>query len=244
MNRKKWQGLTCFLLASLMMSSTFAAPVRNEAPNSTTAPKSTVAPEATQKPKATTAPQATQMPKATTAPQATQTPKATTVPPATQIPQSSNMPSAKPNEVTPKPVMPCPNKKEEPKTTIVAPQQTTTPKAITAPQKDTTKKTENPCKKTCPNKPFTLDHFKMIVNTLKKMGVEEQEIVTYIKEGKKLEEILKTKRINPKKFKKCIIKEYYKTVDEAQKNGQITAEQAKQLKCAIKETIKNWLPKN
>ena len=267
MNRKKWQGLTCFLLASLMMSSTFAAPVRNEAPNSTTVPKSTgapqstqmpkattapqatqtpkatTAPQATQMPKATTAPQATQVPKATTAPQATQVPKATTAPQATQTPQSTHMPSAKPSEVTPKPVMPCPDKKEEPKTTIVAPQQTTTPKAITAPQTDTTKKTENPCKKTCPNKPFTLDHFKMIVNTLKKMGVEEQEIVTYIKEGKKLEEILKTKRINPKKFKKCIIKEYYKAVDEAQKNGQITTEQAKQLKCAIKETIKNWLPK-
>lgn len=199
MNRKKWQGLSCFLLASLMVGSTFAAPMRNEAPKSTTVPKATVAPQATQAPKTTTTPQATQTPKTTTMPQATQAPKTTATPQA--------------------------------------------PKAITTPQAGTTKKTENPCKKTCPNKPFTLDHFKMIVNTLKRMGLEEKEIVTYIKEGKKLEEILKAEKISPKKFKKCIIKEYCKEVDVAQKNGQITAEQAKQLKCAIKETIKNWLPK-
>ena len=87
-----------------------------------------------------------------------------------------------------------------------------------------------------------LDHFKMIVITLKKLGVEENKIVGYIKEGKKLEDILQAENIKPKKFKKCMIKEYNKVVDEAQKNGQITGEQCKQLKVAIKETVKNWLP--
>ena len=204
MKCKKWQGLSCFLLASLMMSSTFAAPVRNESPTPGT---SVVAPKKVETPKATTTP--------STAPSKEKAPKATTMPKASETPKPATMPKAS----------------ETPKAT-------TMPKASKAPKKE-----ESPCKKTCPNKPFALDHFKMIVNTLKKMGVEENEIVTYIKEGKKLEDILKAEKINPKKFKKCITKEYFKVVDEAQKNGQITCEQAKQLKAAIKETIKNWLPK-
>lgn len=91
-------------------------------------------------------------------------------------------------------------------------------------------------------KPFTLDHFKMIVNALKRLGVDEKEIITYIKDGKKLDDILKAKHINPNKFKRCIIKEYCKVINEAQKNNQITCQQSKQLKATIKETIKNWLP--
>lgn len=179
MNRKKWQGTACFLLASLMVSSVFAAPVRQEAPT----PKVVTSPATTTTPPAAKVSEPTTMPKATTSPEAVQSPK----------------PSA------------CPNTKE-------------------MPQKQQ-------------QKPFTLDHFKMIVNALKKVGVEESQIVVYIKEGKKLEDILKAEKINTKKFKKYLMKEYFAVVDEAVKNGQITAEQSKQLKAAIKETIANWLPK-
>lgn len=181
MNRKKWQGTACFVLASLMMSSVFAAPVRQEAPT----------------PKAVTSP----APATTTTPPAVKVSEPTTMPKATTSPEASQ--GAKPSV--------CPNTKE-------------------MPQKEQ-------------QKPFTLDHFKMIVNALKKVGVEESQIVVYIKEGKKLEDILKAEKINTKKFKKCLMKEYFAVVDEAVKNGQITSEQSKQLKAAIKETIANWLPK-
>ena len=240
MKCKKWQGLSCFLLASLMMSSTFAAPVRNESPTPGT---SVVAPKKVETPKATTtpstAPSKETAPKTTTMPKALEAPKATTMPKASETPKPATMPKA---SETPKATT-MPKASETPKATTM-PKASETPKATTMPKASKApKKEESPCKKTCPNKPFALDHFKMIVNTLKKMGVEENEIVTYIKEGKKLEDILKAEKINPKKFKKCITKEYFKVVDEAQKNGQITCEQAKQLKAAIKETIKNWLPK-
>ena len=227
MNRKKWQGMTCLLLASLMVSSVFAAPVRKEtAPQTTTMPKATTAPQATTTPKATTAPQATTMPKATTAPQATTMPKATTAPQATTMPQATTTPQA----IT------------MPKATT-APQATTMPKKEMVPNKSDCTKQHQDEKNAEKQKPFTLDHFKMITNALKKMGVSENQIVSYIKDGKKLEDILKAEKISTKKFKKCITKEYFKVVDEAVNNGQITTEQSKQLKGAIKETIKNWLPK-
>ena len=148
------------------------------------------------------------------------------------------MPSTKP---CPKPMpstTPMPSTKPCPK-----PMPSTAPAPSIKPStKPCPKSTSGATIKKGEKKPFMLDHFKMIVNALKKLGVEEKEIVTYIKEGKKLEEILNEEHIKPKKFKKCILKEYNKVVDEAQKNGQITCEQAKQLKAAIKETIKNWLP--
>ena len=181
MNRKKWQGTACFLLASLMVGSVFASPVKQEAPT----PKAVTAPA----PTTTTTPPAVKVSEPTT------TPKTTTSPEAVQSPKPST----------------CPNKKE-------------------MPQKEQ-------------QKAFTLDHFKMIVNALKKVGVEENQIVAYIKDGKKLDEILKLEKINTKKFKKCLTKEYFAVVDEAVKNGQITEEQSKQLKAAIKETVANWLPK-
>ena len=228
MNRKKWQGTACLILASLMISSVFATPVRKEAP----APQATIMPKATSTPQATTMPKATSTPQATTMPKATPTPQATTMPKATPTPQATTMP-----KVTPPPQA------------IESPKVTPCPKASEVPIKEATpnkpgcSKVHQDEKNTEKQKPFTLDHFKMIVSALKKMGVEENQIVTYIKEGKKLEDILKAEKISTKKFKKCIIKEYFKVVDEAVKNGQITVEQCKQLKSAIKETIKNWLPK-
>ena len=74
--------------------------------------------------------------------------------------------------------------------------------------------------------------------------MEEKEIATYIKDGKKLEDILVAEKISPKKFKKCILKQYCKAIDQGVKDGQITKEQSKQLKVAVKETVQNWLPKN
>ena len=258
MNRKKWQGTACLLLASLMMSSVFAAPVRKEVaapkttimptstptpqastmPEASQVPQTTTMPKASQVPQTTTMPKASQAPQATTMPKTTQTPQATTMPKATQTPQATTMPeaTAKPQPVESPKVAPCPK-------TTTCPKAKKMPINETSPNKPGCPKLHQDEKNCEKKRPFTLDHFKMIVNTLKKMGVEENQIVTYIKEGKKLEDILKAEKINTKKFKKCITKEYFKVVDEAVKNGQITVEQSKQLKTAIKETIKNWLPK-
>ena len=104
-----------------------------------------------------------------------------------------------------------------------------------------------PCTKPTPDqkaKPFMLDNFKVIANTLAGLGVDEAKLTSYIKEGKKLEDVLKAEKISTRKFKKCVIKEYNRVVDQAVKNKQLTCEQAKQLKAAIKQTIKNWLPKS
>lgn len=124
----------------------------------------------------------------------------------------------------------------------VAPAPTVAPKATVAP---TVKPAPAPKAQTeQKEKPFMLDNFKVIANTLAGLGVDEAELTSYIKEGKKLEDVLKLEKISTRKFKKCIIKEYNKVVDEAVKNKQLTCEQGKQLKVAIKQTIKNWLPKN
>ena len=98
---------------------------------------------------------------------------------------------------------------------------------------------------TCPNKPqpFALDNFKVIQATLAGCGVDEQELAAYIKQGKKLEDVLKEEKISTRKFKKRVLKEYCKVIDQAVKDGQLTNEQGAQLKEAIKETVKNWLPK-
>ena len=91
--------------------------------------------------------------------------------------------------------------------------------------------------------PFVLDNFKIIEATLNHLGVTNEELTAFIKQGKKLEDVLKIKKISIKKFKKEVIKEYYKAVDEGLLQKQINEEQASQLKNAIKETIKGWLPK-
>ena len=299
MNRNKWQGIACLLLASLMVGSTFAAPMRNENPTpKPTAPTQTAVPTTTPRP--TTAPSVpSQTPVPTTTPKPTMAPSAPvppstkpsqtskpcapkpTTPPGTIAPQAPTCPSCPAPKPCP-PCPPCPEQKpcpapkpcpaQKPESTqkpcpttgtTPQPSQTTKPCAPVKPDKnklDAVKpdkgkveqnkeqkldKNKKECKQnsgTKDQKPFMLDHFKMIVVTLKKMGIEEKQIVTYIKEGKKLEDILKAENIKPKKFKKCIIKEYNKTIDEAQKSGQITCEQAKQLRAAVKETIKNWLP--
>ncbi len=153
-----------------------------------------------------------------------------TVAPTTK-PAPTIMPSAKPVPTVAPATKPTPT---------VAP--TTKPAPTMMPS---TKPT--PCPETAPeqkNKPFMLDNFKVIANTLAGLGVDEAKLTCYIKEGKKLEEVLKLEKISTRKFKKCVIKEYNKVVDNAVKNKQLTCEQAKQLKVAIKQTIKNWLPKN
>jgi hypothetical protein len=91
--------------------------------------------------------------------------------------------------------------------------------------------------------PFVLDNFKVIERTLKCFGVDSTELANYIKEGKKLEDVLRAERISTKKFKRQVLKEYYKAVEEGVANKQLTEEQAKQLKMAIKETVKGWLPR-
>ena len=250
MNRKKWQGITCVLLASLMMNPIFATSTRNAEPKIVVSPKpiktqqptsqkqntsssyptegqsitpiQSVTPNKEQAPKKVVAPTQTPSTKMA-APAQTQSPKPAPTSKATEMPakETKKMDVDKPLEGAPK------------KEAVPAKQG---PKCIT-PKKEAALKAQTPEKK-----PFTLDHFKMIVCTLKQLGMEENEIADYVKQGKKLEEILKAKKINPKKFKKCIIKQYNKAIDEGVKGGQITKEQCKQLKAAIKETVNNWLP--
>lgn len=92
-------------------------------------------------------------------------------------------------------------------------------------------------------RPFMLDNFKVIEATLKGFGVDQNELRAYIGQGKKLEDVLKIEKISLKKFKKQVVKEYFKVVDEGVANKQLTEEQAKQLRKAITETVKGWLPK-
>lgn len=250
MHRQKWQGIYCLLLASLMMSTSFGAPVRGAAPTQTTAPTQTAAPTQAPNQTQTTTP-TTGAQTATPAPQKTApTQVVTPTPKATQTPQ--NQTGVKPSTSTQK-TAPCAPKPGEKAPTMPQATQAPTTQAPSHQAPSTSIKPAAPCKplpKATPEqnnkqqqKPFVLDHFKMIVNTLKQLGVEESEITGYIKEGKKLEEILKAEKINPKKFKKCMYKQYCEVIDAAVKEEKITAEQAKQLKAAIKETIQNWLPK-
>ncbi len=91
---------------------------------------------------------------------------------------------------------------------------------------------------------FALNNFIIIQTTLEKLGIPNDELETLIKQGKNLEQVLKEKDIPVRKFKKEVLKEYYKAVDEGIDNKLITPEEGKRLKSAIKETIKGWLPKN
>ncbi len=91
---------------------------------------------------------------------------------------------------------------------------------------------------------FTLNNFIIIQSTLEKLGVPNDELEVLIKQGKNLQQVLKEKNIPVKKFKKEVLKEYYKAVDEGIDRNLISPEEGKRLKSAIKETIKNWLPKN
>lgn len=265
MKRNKWQGIACFLLASLMVGSSFAAPMRNEnpttpvpsqtatpSPNPTPNPSNTPKPTVTPSTLAPTTPTTKPTPmspvqKPSSAPAKPSTPSAPTQKPCQ--PAKPMEPEGKPNMPADKPCEPA----QKPNGSMTKPGASCKPadkpnapstKPCGPEQKPNGNMQKPGCQKPGCNaqKPFMLDHFKMIVNALKKLGVEEKQVVTYIKEGKKLEDILKAEKIKPKKFKKCILKEYNKVVDEAQKNGQITCEQSKQLKAAIKETINHWLP--
>jgi len=107
--------------------------------------------------------------------------------------------------------------------------------------------TPTPTPSTQPNEkkdqPFILDNFKVIEMTLNHFGVDSIKLANYIKQGKKLEDVLKAEKISVKKFKKQVVEEYFKAVQEGIANEQLTEEQASQLKSAIKETVKGWLPR-
>jgi hypothetical protein len=93
------------------------------------------------------------------------------------------------------------------------------------------------------SQPFVLDNFKVIEMTLSHFGVDSTKLADYIRQGKKLEDVLKAERISVRRFKRKIIEEYYKAVEEGVANNQLTEEQADKLKSAIKETVKGWLPR-
>ncbi len=109
-------------------------------------------------------------------------------------------------------------------------------------EKDTDLKEGNDTKqKVYMCKPFYLDHFGIIRKSLKTFGVNGEELATYIREGKNLEQVLELENIPINKFKKEVIKQYNIKVKEGVKEGSITKEQAKKLRQAINQTIKKWL---
>ena len=119
-----------------------------------------------------------------------------------------------------------------------------------APVKPETSKPAAPVKPTH-NKPatdnestqntFVIDNFKVIQGALQKLGVQPEELEGMIKEGKKLPEVLELKNIPVAKFKKALLKQYYAAINEGVKNKQITKEEAKMLRAAIKEKVMSWL---
>ena len=88
---------------------------------------------------------------------------------------------------------------------------------------------------------FVIDNFKVIQGALQKLGVQPEELEGMIKEGKKLPEVLELKNIPVTKFKKALLKQYYSAINEGVKNKQITKEEAKMLRAAIKEKVMSWL---
>ena len=88
---------------------------------------------------------------------------------------------------------------------------------------------------------FVIDNFKVIQGALQKLGVQPEELEGMIKEGKKLPEVLELKNIPVAKFKKALLKQYYAAINEGVKNKQITKEEAKMLRAAIKEKVMSWL---
>lgn len=88
---------------------------------------------------------------------------------------------------------------------------------------------------------FVIDNFKVIQGALQKLGVQPEELEGMIKEGKKLPEVLELKNIPVAKFKKALLKQYYVAINEGVKNKQITKEEAKMLRAAIKEKVMSWL---
>ena len=88
---------------------------------------------------------------------------------------------------------------------------------------------------------FVIDNFKVIQATLQKLGIQPEELEGMIKEGKKLPEVLELKNIPVAKFKKVLLKQYYAAINEGVENKQITKEEAKMLRSAIKEKVMSWL---
>ncbi|MBU3811074.1 MAG: hypothetical protein H9893_05405 [Candidatus Niameybacter stercoravium] len=155
----------------------------------------------------------------------------------------SNKPISKPE--TSKPAMPVKPETSKP----VAPVKPEVSKPA-APVKPGT------CKPAAPTKPahnkpatdhestqntFVIDNFKVIQGALQKLGVQPEELEGMIKEGKKLPEVLELKNIPVAKFKKALLKQYYAAINEGVENKQITKEEAKMLRAAIKEKVMSWL---
>lgn len=150
-----------------------------------------------------------------TTPSGQTSPTSTQAPTATQAPTSTQMP-----------------------TSTQTPTSTQIPTSTQAPQ--TTPGTYSNGKKA---QPFILDNFKVIEMTLNHFGVDRAKLADYIKQGKKLEDVLKAERISVRRFKNQVVKEYFKVVEDGLANNQLTEEQADQLKAAIRETVKGWLPR-
>lgn len=119
--------------------------------------------------------------------------------------------------------------------TVTQPQAQTKPKE----QPEMRKKTQTDGEST--QNTFVIDNFKVIQGALNKLGVPPEELEVMIKEGKKLPEVLEIKNIKVAKFKKALLKQYYSAISEGVENKQITKEEAKMLRGAIKDKVMSWL---
>lgn len=160
-------------------------------------------------------PAATQLPGETPSPNGTTTPTSSPSPNGIMAPTSTSSPSG-----------------------TMTPADTASPASTQTPQ--TAPGSSSNGKKT---QPFILDNFKVIEATLGHFGVDSAKLADYIRQGKKLEDVLKAEKISVKKFKKQVVTEYFKAVEQGLDEGQLTEEQANQLKNAIQETVKGWLPR-
>ncbi|MEG1278034.1 MAG: hypothetical protein RSD26_08550, partial [Cellulosilyticaceae bacterium] len=166
-------------------------------------------------------------------------------PPPTTTPGACK-PETKP---TPAPTTPTPGAcKPETKPTpvpapIVKPETKPTPAPEIKPNTCKPCKPETkPCKpETKPVEKFTIDNFKIIQQSLEKLGVSPSELDTMIKQGKKLIDVLNEKDISVNKFRKVLYKEYCLTIKAGVKNKQITKEEGKLLEAAIKQKVMSWM---
>ncbi|HHX59743.1 MAG TPA: hypothetical protein GX707_03235 [Epulopiscium sp.] len=85
-----------------------------------------------------------------------------------------------------------------------------------------------------------LDNPQIIINSLGRLGISQEELQEYVGKGKKIYDILQEKQVTPAKFKKALTKEYKCSIKEAEKNKVITKEEAKTLMELLKEKMCKW----
>lgn len=85
-----------------------------------------------------------------------------------------------------------------------------------------------------------LDKPEVIINTLLRLGITNEELKAQIGQGKKIYDIIQEKNITLDQFKKALSKEYSATIKQAIKDDKITKEEGAQLTKLLKERMSRW----